>query len=187
MLSFAGIQSGHKLYELRPVNISALIDRAFDDYREAFEAGGWEVEKRVDEELPPVMADAPSLESAIENLLENALKYAAEGRWLSISAVRAQNRKGMEVQITVADHGPGIASADLPHIFEPFYRGQGVLSSPINGSGLGLCLVERHLRAQRGSVTVKSSPEEGTAFTLHLPARAAAGADTNGESATELR
>jgi two-component system phosphate regulon sensor histidine kinase PhoR len=179
MLSFAGIQSGHKLYELRPVNVSEIIDRAFDEYRAAFEAGGWVVEKRIAEDLPQVMADAQALESAVENLLENALKYAAEGKWLSISAKSVQSRKRAQVQITVADHGAGIASVDLPHIFEPFYRGKAVSSSSIHGSGLGLCLVERHLRAQMGSVTVKSSPVEGTAFTLHLPALEDAG-DING-------
>jgi two-component system, OmpR family, sensor histidine kinase SenX3 len=170
MLSFAGIQSGHKLYELHPVNVGEVIDRALDEYRTAFEDGGWSVEKNVDEDLPQVMADAQSLESAIENLIENALKYAAEGRWLSVSATRAQSRKGREVQVTVADRGPGIAAADVPHIFKPFYRGHEVSSSSIHGSGLGLCLVERHLRAQGGSVTVKSTAREGTAFTLHLPA-----------------
>lgn len=171
MLSFAGIQSGQKLYELRPVEVKEIINRALDEYATAFEEGGWHVDKQIDEDLPQVLADAQSLESAIENLLENGLKYASEGKWLSISATSVMNKKHREVQITVADHGPGIAPADLPHIFKPFYRGQGVLaSSSINGSGLGLCLVERHLRAQGGRVTVKSSDGEGTAFTLHLAA-----------------
>lgn len=170
MLSFAGIQSGHKLYELRPVDAGQIIDRALDEYRTALEEGGWSVEKSVDEDLPQAMADAQSIESAIENLIENALKYASEGKWLSIRATSVQSRKGADVQITVADHGPGIDTADLPHVFKPFYRGQGVASSMIHGSGLGLCLVERHLRAQGGSVTVESSAGEGTAFTLRLPA-----------------
>lgn len=175
MLSFAGIQSGQKLYELRPVEVKKIIDRAFDEHSTAFEEGGWHVDKQIDEDLPQVLADAQSLESAIENLLENGLKYASEGKRLSISAKSVEHRRHREVQITVADKGPGIAPADLPHIFEPFYRGQGVLASSINGSGLGLCLVERHLRAQGGRVTVKSSPVEGTAFTLHLPAHEVAG------------
>ncbi|MBD0369715.1 MAG: HAMP domain-containing histidine kinase [Pyrinomonadaceae bacterium] len=170
MLSFAGIQSGHKLYELRPVDVREIIDGAFDDYRAAFEEGGWSVEKNVEDNLPQVLADAQALESAVENLLENALKYGATGKWLKVTATSAQTRKGREVQIRVADHGPGIAQSDLPHIFEPFYRGGGFSSSTIHGSGLGLCLVDRHMRAQHGSVTVKSSAKEGTVFTLHLPA-----------------
>jgi signal transduction histidine kinase len=170
MLSFAGIQSGQKLYDLRPVDVNETIERAFDEYRTAFEEGGWVVEKSFDEELPKALADAQSLESAVENLLENALKYAAGGKWLSIKAKRARRGKGSEVQITVADKGEGISALDLPHIFEPFYRGDAARASSAHGSGLGLCLVERHMRAQGGSVTVKSSPREGTVFTLHLPA-----------------
>jgi signal transduction histidine kinase len=73
------------------------------------------------------------------------------------------------VQITVADRGPGIAPKDLPHIFEPFYRGQSGIAATTSGAGLGLCLVERNLRALGGSVTVKSAPDDGTSFTLHLP------------------
>jgi signal transduction histidine kinase len=72
------------------------------------------------------------------------------------------------VQITVADRGPGIAPKDLPHIFEPFFRGKNVAGT-ISGAGLGLCLVERNLRALGGSVTVQSALGEGTSFTLHLP------------------
>jgi signal transduction histidine kinase len=109
------------------------------------------------------------LESALKNLFENALKYAARGKWLSVTACAAQDRKGREVQITVADRGPGIAPKDLPHIFEPFYRGQSVNAATTSGTGLGLCLVERNLRALGGSVTVQSAPGDGTSFTLHLP------------------
>ena len=170
MLSFAGIQSGHKLYELHAVNASEIITRALDEYRTALEEGGWTVETSVPEDLPPVMADAQALESTVENLIENALKYAAEGRWLRVAATSSRGRRGPEVRITVSDHGPGISSADLPHIFKPFYRGQGFSSSTIHGSGLGLCLVERHMRAQGGSVAVESSQREGTTFTLHVPA-----------------
>ena len=63
----------------------------------------------------------------------------------------------------------GIAPKDLPHIFEPFYRGQSVIAATTSGTGLGLCLVERNLRALGGSVTVQSAPGDGTSFTLHLP------------------
>jgi signal transduction histidine kinase len=171
MLSFAGIQSGRKLYDLRPVDVALIVERALAEYATVFEEGGWQVEKKVEEDLPKVLVDAQTLESAINNLLENGLKYASQGKWLSVSARAVKNKKGAaEVQITVADRGPGIAQADLPHIFEPFYRGQGVLNSSTGGAGLGLNLVERHLRAHRGHVTVKSSPKDGTAFTLHLPA-----------------
>ncbi len=168
MLSFAGIQSGRQHYDLRPVCVEEVIERAFAEYAAAFAADDWQVEKNIESDLLPVMADAQALESAIKNLLQNALKYAASGKHLSIRA-EATNEKRKEVQITVADHGPGIDAKDLPHIFEPFYRGKKAWDSPAPGTGLGLSLVERHLQAFGGRVTVKSSPG-GTAFTLHLPA-----------------
>ena len=170
MLSFAGIQSGRKLYDLRPVDVSETIDRALSEYSTAFEEGGWQVERQLDEDLPLVLADAQSLESVLKNLIGNALKYAAQGKWLSVTARAVKNSK--EVQIRIEDHGPGISSADLPHIFEPFYRGQEVFGSQNSGAGLGLSLVERHMQAHKGRVTVETSTESGTAFTLHLPALA---------------
>lgn len=179
MLSFAGIQSGRKLYDLRPVDVREVIDRALAEYSTALEEGGWEVEKHVDDELPLILADAQSLESVLKNLIGNALKYAAQGKWLSVTARAAKNSR--EVEIRVADHGPGISSADLPHIFEPFYRGQEVFGSQNSGAGLGLSLVERHMQAHKGRVTVETSQESGTAFILHLPATAETGAESNND------
>ena len=167
MLSFAGIQSGRRVYDLQPTDVSEIAERSLAEYAAAFAEDGWQIEQHFAEDLPQVITDGPALESALKNLFENALKYAAQGKWLSVSARGAQGMKGREVQITVADRGPGIAPKDLAHIFEPFYRG-GNSSTTTSGAGLGLCLVERNLRALGGSVTVQSTPS-GTSFTLHLP------------------
>lgn len=169
MLSFAGIQSGRRVYDLQPTDVTEIAERCLAEYAVPFAEEGWQIEQHFAEDLPLVLTDGPALESALKNLFENALKYAALGKWLSVSACAAQARKGKELQITVADRGPGIAPKDLPHIFEPFYRGQSVNAATTSGTGLGLCLVERNLRALGGSVTVKSAPDEGTSFTLHLP------------------
>lgn len=170
ILMYAGIQSGRKHYDLKPTAIPDVIDRALADYAAAFEEAAWRVEKKVEEGLPPVLADAQALESAIKNLLQNVLKYASDGKWLGISARVARGKKGPEVQVTIEDHGPGIDPADLPHILNPFYRGHEVLASPIPGVGLGLSLVRRHVEAHGGRVTVRTSRGDGSAFALHLPA-----------------
>ena len=169
MLSFAGIQSGRRVYDPQPTNVTEIAERSLAEYSVPFAEDGWQIEQHFAEDLPLVLTDGPALESALKNLFENALKYAARGKWLSVTACAAQARKGREVQITVADRGPGIAPKDLPHIFEPFYRGQSVIATATSGTGLGLCLVERNLRALGGSVTVQSAPGDGTSFTLHLP------------------
>jgi signal transduction histidine kinase len=168
MLSFAGIQSGRRIYDPQPTNVVEIIDRLLGEYNAAFAEHNWEVERQIAEDLPLALSDTAAFESALKNLFENALKYAAEGKWLRVSARAEQNGKGQDVRITVADRGPGISPKDLPHIFEPFYRGEDVMASPITGAGLGLSLVERQMRALGGRVTVESS-SEGTAFTLHLP------------------
>src|SRR6266436_4233695 len=168
MLSFAGIQSGRRVYDLQPTNVTETAERSLAEYAVPFAEDGWQIEQHFAEDLPLVVTDGPAVESALKNLFENALKYAAQGKWLSVTGRAAQKRKGREVQITVADRGPGIAPKDLPHIFEPFYRGQSIAATT-SGTGLGLCLVERDLRALGGSVTVQSAPGDGTSFTLHLP------------------
>jgi len=170
MLSFAGIQSGRRIYDPQPASVAEIIDRALEEYSNSFREEHWQIEKQIEADLPLVLTDVPSLESALKNLFENALKYASQGKWLRVTARAQHAKRGREVQITVADRGPGIPPRDLPHIFEPFYRGQDVVASPVSGAGLGLSLVERHLRALGGRVTVQSSASEGTSFTLHLPA-----------------
>ena len=169
MLSFAGIQSGRRVYDPQPTNVTEIAERSLAEYAVPFAEDGWQIEQHFAEDLPLVLTDGPALESALKNLFENALKYAARAKWLSVTACAAQDRKGREVQITVADRGPGIAPKDLPHIFEPFYRGQSATAATTSGTGLGLCLVERTLRALGGSVTVQSAPGDGASFTLHLP------------------
>lgn len=165
MLSFAGIQSGKNLYDLRPINVAEIVERSLGEFAESLNESCWQVEKQIPADLPKALADAPSLESAIKNLIQNAMKYAAEGKWLGVT-VSADNS---QLRIAIADHGTGIDPTDLPHIFKPFYRGKKVLASTVSGAGLGLSLVDRHLKAMGGKVTVISSPEFGTTFTLHLP------------------
>ena len=169
MLSFAGIESGRKLFDPRPVNVADAITRALAEYTPALEAEGWQIERKVDADLPPATADAQGLEIALKNLIQNALKYAGTGRWLGIAAQAAQSRGRTEIQIMVADRGPGIGPEDLPHIFDPFYRGHNlVAASEAPGVGLGLCLVRRHMQAMGGSVTVATGQGKGAVFTLHL-------------------
>ncbi|HYE73695.1 MAG TPA: HAMP domain-containing sensor histidine kinase, partial [Blastocatellia bacterium] len=165
ILSYAGIQSGRTEYTFQPTNIAEVIERALTEYDATFSESDWVIEKRIDRDLPLVMADARALESSFKNLFQNALKYAAEGKWLSVTAFQ----KGQEIWVIIKDRGPGIAPHDLPHVFEPFYRGRKVLASTTSGAGLGLSLLARHIKAHRGRVTVENLPEGGAAFTLRLP------------------
>ena len=186
MLGFAGIQSGRQHYDLRPTPVAPIIGRALAEYAASFAADSWQIEQQIEADLPPALADAQALESVIKNLLQNALKYAAPGKALHLSARQTPHGKQQEIQITIADGGPGIDPADLPHIFEPFYRGKKIWDSTIPGAGLGLSLVQRHVEAQGGRVSVQTAPGEGAAFTLHLPALDQAAESETTETADEL-
>ena len=168
-LEFAGIQSGRKTYELRPVEICAIIENAVTACEPLIRESAFEIEKEIEPHLPPVAADEASLSRSIQNLLSNAIKYGGESCWIRITARKMESERGGEIQITVEDRGLGIAPSEVPHIFEPFYRGRYVTAAQIRGSGLGLSLVKHIVEAHNGRVTVSSAQGRGSAFTLHLP------------------
>jgi signal transduction histidine kinase len=174
ILVFAAGQTGRVSYNLQPVRVPEIIDRAIEACGTDLNEGGWKIEKAVPSDLPPVMADPVSLTHCIRNLVSNAAKYSRDGHWIGVSAEVARDKHGPELRISVRDRGPGIEPADLPHIFEPFYRGHKVVAEQVRGAGLGLSLVRRIIEAHSGEVTVSSTPGQGSCFTLHLPAGAAA-------------
>ncbi len=112
-----------------------------------------------------IPCDRVRIEVALSNLLDNALKFTPTGGQVEIGVRRTAHT----VQIWVRDNGPGIASADQPHIFERFYRG--THSNHAEGSGLGLAIVKSVVEAHGGQVSAESAPGEGTVVTLSLPLR----------------
>jgi signal transduction histidine kinase len=166
VLAYAGIQSQHAAAARRPCAPADIVSSALEQSRDAIDRGGSRIETDLPANLPPILADPAALGRAIANLVINAVKYGGDAKWVGISA-RAE---GGEVAITVADRGIGIAPADRPRIFDPFYRASSVISAQIHGTGLGLTVVQGIARAHGGSVSVASAPGEGSAFTIHLPA-----------------
>ncbi|MFL5801122.1 MAG: sensor histidine kinase [Roseiflexaceae bacterium] len=167
-LEFAGVRTDHQPYDLRPVEIRDLIERALLDCQAKIHEGGFQVEQDIAPDLPPVMADPQTLRRAFQNLISNAIKYGGEQRWIKVSARALPSRRGPEIRISVEDRGIGIAPADLPHIFEPFYRGRSIITTDIYGTGLGLNLVKQIVEAHGGRVSVESTVGQGSTFTLHL-------------------
>ena len=112
-----------------------------------------------------VLGDAADLRTIMENLIANAVKYGGP----SGSVIVTTHVEGSEVTIAVSDSGPGIAPADLPHIFEPFFRGRGQASGPVPGTGLGLALVKRITAAHGWRIEADSTPGRGSTFQITLP------------------
>jgi signal transduction histidine kinase len=174
VLEYAGLGGNRQLARTHPVDAGAVIAEVVASSASLFEAERFEVRVDVAEGLPPVLADEGAIRRALHNLLTNAVKYGADGRWIGISARRSGARGGGrdEVQIAVSDRGRGVDADDLAHLFEPFYRGRYALDRQIHGNGLGLSLVKRIAEAHGGRATAASTPGEGATFTLHLPAAA---------------
>ena len=169
VLLYAGIEAGHAVGHRTPLPVGTLIGEAVAASQDTLSDAGVIVEVKVPEGLPPVLVDVPALRSCLANLIANAVKYGGTSRWIGVTASAATSRKGPEVRVAVTDKGLGISSADLPHIFEPFYRGADAKSRQINGNGLGLSIVKGIVDAHGGSVTVQSTPGAGSTFVLHLP------------------
>lgn len=145
-----------------PVDLHEVVERSLDRARRRASNVTFDVQ------LQPwtLLGDSSALERAVLNLLDNAVKFSPSG-----SAVRLHLRQvgdGSAV-VEVADAGPGIADADLPHVFERFYRSSEARTLP--GSGLGLAIVKQVAQRHGGTATAGRAPEGGALFTLRLPGR----------------
>jgi signal transduction histidine kinase len=169
VLLFAAERSGRTVYEQRPVQVASVVAQSLSSSEPILKDAGFTVEKEINSDLPLVAADPAALSRCIDNLLSNAIKYSAGSRWIAVRAQVTPVNRHDEVQISVQDKGMGIPPADLPHVFEPFYRVQAVREGQMRGVGLGLYLVKRMMEGMGGHVSVLSRPGEGSSFTLHFP------------------
>ena len=185
VLQYAGIESGFNTAARVPLAPLEIIESAVESALPLVGPAEVTVHREIEPDLPVVVGDATALRSAVQNLVANAVKYGGRDRWVGVRAQHVRERRRSEVRITVSDHGPGIPAADLPHIFEPFYRGTDAIERQIQGHGLGLSLVRRIVVAHGGKVSVSTRPGAGTSFIITLPAAAA---DTSASPvATEMR
>lgn len=188
ILEFAGVQSGKQRYELQPTNVNQVINDVLSSSQPLLAEGGFQVETNIAPDLPAVMADSSALGRALQNLLNNAMKYGGEQRWLGLTAETVKSGTTEEVQIKVADRGIGISAEDQRHIFEPFYRGSEVKAAQIHGNGLGLSLVKNIVHAHNGRIRVESTEGQGSTFILTFPAIAEEVLQTSAmEAKSEIR
>ena len=170
ILLFAAIREGKQRYSLRPLDVSEIVESALSSTAGLIRTAGFQVEQKIEPNLPRIVGDLPALSQCVQNLITNALKYGQEQKWIGIQARASEHGlAGKEIQISVSDRGIGIAPEELRHIFEPFYRSPSVTAAQIHGTGLGLPLAKSIMEAMHGQVTVKSAPGRGSTFTLHLP------------------
>jgi len=164
LLALASVESPDYKLTLQPARASALVKDAIDSL------GGIVVDSGVKLQSAGapdtlVMADLDAMNQVFGNLIENALKYAKNGKRIRVGA----SLLGSEVQFTVQDFGPGIASEHLDRIFERFYRVDKARSREAGGTGLGLAIVKHIVQAHGGRIWAVSELGKGVAFHFTLP------------------
>lgn len=180
LLDIGRIDSGRLHLTIAPQPLLTALRRVADRLAKTTSAHTFSV----DGDEVDVLADPARLQQVLDNLIGNAVKYAPDG-----GAIRIQvSREGGHAVVEIADEGLGIAEDDLPHVFEPFYRGRAQDGRNLPGSGLGLSIVHSLVRLQGGSIRAESRLGEGTVirFTLPLAASTCASADMAEEGASSV-
>jgi two-component system phosphate regulon sensor histidine kinase PhoR len=165
LLSLSRIESDARSIAMEPLDLRDVMARSVAACRSRAAARNMQLVSAVPPDPVPVMGNANLLEQALGNVLDNAIKFSAEGKTVKVSLARS----GKAASVEVADEGVGIPAADLPHVFERFYRVDKARSRELGGTGLGLAIVKHIVLAHKGEVAAQSTPGKGSVFTLRLP------------------
>ena len=170
LLSLSRIELNAHLRPDKQVDVGAIVRQVADSLQTL--ARDRNVEVKTSGASAPLLVpgDRDELIRVFENLVENALKYAASGKRVQITLSFGEGLDGKpEARVAVRDHGPGIAPEHLPRLTERFYRVDVSESRAQGGTGLGLALVKHILNRHGGRLTIESVPGQGATFTAHLP------------------
>jgi two-component system phosphate regulon sensor histidine kinase PhoR len=167
LLTLAQLESVNSELHLSNVDLSALFDRVVRDWEKKL--GEKRLKMIVD--LPPnspaLRADETRLQQVLYNLLDNGVKYSRANGEIRLRA----EQQGDEIALSVSDNGVGISKADLPRIFERFYRADKSRSPELGGTGLGLSIVKHIAQLHGGRVETESELGKGTTVRVLLPTR----------------
>lgn len=148
-----------------PFNVGELAQDVAHKFSVLAEKKGINIRINVAENLPRIFADLGLVERVLNNLMDNALKFTPAGGEVLLEMQADRHA----VQVRVADTGPGIPEAELPHIFDRYRKGQRTGDERNTGAGLGLAIVKKILELHDQSIQIKSKVQEGTSFIFELP------------------
>jgi len=177
VLDFARLERGKASYHFAEGSLAEVVERALDVSRYRLERDKLKLSVEIEPNLPAVRMDENEMTLVVLNLVDNALKHAADGEKVEVKVSRAPGF----VTLAVRDFGPGISRVEQSRIFERFYRSQTTRERNVRGSGIGLAVVKHIAEAHGGRVTVQSpvpGPNEGgqgSLFTVFVPAPVPAG------------
>ncbi len=165
LLSISAMESQQARLQLEPVSLRDAAATAAEEMARQAREKNTTIAVEIPPDLPRPRADAQRLHQVLFNLLDNAVKYVQPGGRISVSA----KLKDAEIEVQVADNGPGIAPEHLPRIFERFYRVDKARSRELGGTGLGLSIVKHIVQAHGGRVWAESVVGQGSVFHFTLP------------------
>jgi signal transduction histidine kinase len=160
--------AGQLHISLQPTDVGKVLRAAYDSLAPAAEAQGIALTLRIADDLPWVYADPDRVAQVLHNLLDNALRHTSASGSIALSASPTSD----VVEITVGDTGEGIAPAELPHLFDRFWRADRSRSHAgrwAGGSGLGLSIAQSLVQAQGGHIWAESEQGRGATFRFTLP------------------
>jgi signal transduction histidine kinase len=164
LLDFSRIEAGRMQAAYEPTELGRLTEELASNFRAAMERAGLNLQIECEPLSEPVYIDREMWEKVVLNLLSNALKFTFAG---SVRvAVKAVDR---HAQLVVQDTGTGIPASELPHIFERFHRVAGAKGRTIEGTGIGLALVQELVKLHGGSIKAESEVSQGTTLTVTIP------------------
>lgn len=164
LLDFGRLQAGARPYQLEPLDPRTLVEQVVDDFRAQPSHQNCQIEVDGDPGADRLMGDREAVALALQNLLDNAVKYGGDGGVLVSWA-----RHGDRIALRVRDRGPGIPAGEHQRIFDRFVRGTTAASAHVRGTGIGLAMVKQVVNGHGGDVTVESEPGAGSIFTLWFP------------------
>jgi signal transduction histidine kinase len=168
LLDFARMEVGAKEYRLETLDAAAFVEDVVSEFQEEVAPRGYQIELSVEAPGMILRADGEALRRALWNLLDNAVKYSPDCHTVWVEAAREEN----QCRILVRDRGLGISAAEQKHIFKKFARSASSKAAGVEGTGIGLSMVDRIVRAHRGRIRVESEPGRGSTFAILLPLEA---------------
>lgn len=165
MQNMTSLESGHARLDLAPLDLHSLVDETLTVITPECDQAGLSVHNEITSDAPLVFADSDRITQVLLNLLDNARRHTPDGGSITIGAKPVEHT----LLIWVSDTGTGIDTADLPHIFERFYRADRSRTGATGGSGLGLSIVKAIIVAHGGNIWAESAPDRGTRISFTLP------------------
>jgi signal transduction histidine kinase len=164
LFDYTQMSYGQNRLNRSKINLTDLIGQLAADYSFQLREAKMEMRLSYQEDIATILADGDKLMRALENLISNAIRYSKHGKFIDVSVKQSADH----VILHIMNDGMPIAAADLPYIFERFYRAEKSRSEHTGGSGLGLAIVKSIVDAHEGTITV-SSNEQHTVFEMKLP------------------